>query len=260
MSSFLDPPSKPSSWGPSAAPPGAPAPKVAFSLSDLKQYLHIVVKRIWLVALCFVISLSVTVVLLMREVPVYSCRATLLMSRSMSFIGKMDIEPLGDYLDTQRMIINSSLLIGRAKERLNRPAGELGKVLGITVFTISRTAFMGIQVESYDSVIGAEMANALAEEYLDFKAEERMDTSQATVISLTQQANRLLEELKKADDRVLAFARENSIIAIEERGNVAAKHLGALSERAAGYRTERAPFDFVVGRRGDEQGDGSRSE
>ena len=238
MRSFLEPPSKPGSPPPGGAP--APStPKAPFSLSDLKQVLHIIVKRIWLVALCFVISLSVAVVTVVRQVPMYSCRATILLSRGLPTAGKMEIEPLGDFIETQRMIINSSLLLGRAKERINRPAGEFGKVSSISVYPLGRTAFMAIQVESYDSVIGAEMANALAEEYLDFKAEERMDTSQATVISLTQQANRLHEELKKADDRMLAFARENSIIAIVERGNIAAERLGDLSARAAAYRTER---------------------
>ncbi len=238
MRTFLEPPSKPGLVPPGGAP--APStPKAPFSLSDIKQVLHIIVKRIWLVALCFVISLSVAVVTVVRQVPMYSCRATILLSRGLPTAGKIEIEPLGDFIETQRMIINSPLLRDRAKERINRPAGEFSKVSSISVYPMGRTAFMAIQVESYDSVIGAEMANALAEEYLDFKAEERMDTSQATVISLTQQANRLREELKKADDRLLAFARENSIIAIVERGNIAAERLGELSARAAAYRTER---------------------
>ena len=45
--------------------------KRGFDIVDLKQYFHVVVKRIWLVALCFVISVSVTVVMLMRQVPVF---------------------------------------------------------------------------------------------------------------------------------------------------------------------------------------------
>lgn len=221
-----------------ALPSGPPAKKT-FSLTDAKQYLHIVVKRIWLVALCFVITLTIAVVMLVQQVPMYSCRATLLLSRGLPVAGKMEIEPLGEYIDTQQLIVNSPLLVGRAKERLNRPPGELDKITGISVFPLGHSAFMAIQVDSYEPVLGAEMANALAEEYLDFKAEERMDTSQATVISLTQQANRIHEELKKADDRALAFARENSIIAIQEQGNIAAQFLGNLSARAAEYRTER---------------------
>lgn len=217
--------------------------KKSFDIADLKHYFHIIVKRIWLVALCFVISLTVMVVMLARQVPVYTCRATLLLSRGLpvpTSLRQTESEPLGDYIDTQQMIINSGLLISRARERLNRPGGEVQrKITNVAVFPIGRTAFMAIQVDSLDPVVGAEMANALAEEYLDFKAEERMDTSQATVVSLTQQANRLHEELKKAEERALAFARENNVIAVNDMGNVAALRLADLSAKAAQYRTER---------------------
>jgi polysaccharide biosynthesis transport protein len=238
MNELFGPPTRPGQGPAVASPSGVPA-RSSFSLADLKQYFHIVVKRIWLVALCFVISLTFTVVMLVRQVPVYSCRATLMLSRGIPVTGKVELEPLGEYIDTQQLIINSPLLVSRAKERLNRPAEDLGKILGISVFPLGKTAFIAIQVDSLDSVLGADMANALAEEYLDFKSEERMDTSQATVISLTQQANRLHEELKKADERAMTYVRENNVVGIQERGNVAATYLASLSSREAEYRTER---------------------
>ena len=229
---------------PSQTPGGMPgAAKKGFDIVDLKQYFHIVVKRIWLVALCFVVSLSVMVVMLVQQVPVYRCSTRLLMSSGLPVpvsLRQQEVQPMGDYIATQNIIMQSGLLISRARERLNRPAEEIGqKITSIQVYPYGKTAFMIIQVDSLDPILGAEMANALADEYLDFKAEERMDTSQATVISLTQQANRLHEELKKADERAVAFSRENSVIAINERGNIAAQHLASLAGEAAAYRTER---------------------
>ncbi|MFH0953350.1 MAG: polysaccharide biosynthesis tyrosine autokinase [Verrucomicrobiota bacterium] len=245
MDSIFKPPSlpRPSGSAAEARTAGIAAGSKSFSIADLKQYFHVVVKRIWLVALCFVVSLTVTVVKLARQEPMYSCRATLLLSRGLpvpTSLRQVEAEPLGEYIDTQQLVIQSGLLISRAKERLSRPIDEVNqKVRGISVYPVGKTAFMAISVESLDPVVGAEMANALAEEYLDFKAEERMDTSQATVISLTQQANRLHEELKKADELALAFVKQNSVIAIEQRGNVAAVHLANLSAQAAQYRTSR---------------------
>lgn len=244
MENILRPPRAPSSAGvsPVEGGSGSAGPK-GFGVADLKHYFHIIVKRIWLIALCFVVSLTVMVAILVRQVPLYRTRATLLMSRGIplpSSLRQVESEPLGDYIATQQLIIQSGLLIARARERLNRPVDEITRnVQGISVFPVGRTAFLAIQVESLDPAIGADMANALAEEYLDFKAEERLNTSQATVISLTQQANRLHEELKKAEERALEFARQNSVVAIQERGNVAAKLLGMLSSQAAEYRTQK---------------------
>ena len=223
--------------------PSAGAGKKSFDIVLIKQYFHVIVKRIWLVALCFVVSLAVMVVMVVQQEPTYRCGASLLLSRGLPVPQRLmqtEIELLGEYITTQQLIVQSSLLFSRARERLNRPADEITRnITSVSVYPVGRTSILAIQVESRDPVIGAEMANALAEEYLDFKAEERMDTSQATVVSLTQQANRLHDELKKAEERALAFARENSVVAVQDRGNIAARHLAALADQAAAFRTER---------------------
>jgi len=56
---------------------------------------------------------------------------------------------------------------------------------------------------------------------------------------LSQQANRLAEEIARMEGDVLAFVRENSVIGIQERGNIAASLLAKLSKQAAEFRTER---------------------
>jgi len=226
-----------------AAPPDMPDESKHFDIVDIKQYFHIIVKRIWLVALCFVISLAVMVVMMIRQVPVFRTSTTLLISGGLPIPAKLQYKEgksYGDYLATQERILRSPLLRRRAKERVGWPADQVNSLLrSVRVRRDRLTAFVTISVDCLDPVLGAEYANALAAEYIDFKAEERMDTSQATVISLTQQANRLREELKKADLRVLNFEKENKVIAIQERGNIAASYLAGLASKAAGYRTER---------------------
>ncbi|MBU0677872.1 MAG: polysaccharide biosynthesis tyrosine autokinase [Verrucomicrobia bacterium] len=242
MKNMLTPPemSGQQTQAPSAQPPAGKG----FSTYDMKQYFHIIVKRIWLVALCFVVSLSVMVLNLVRQVPVYRCQSTLLLTGGLpvpSRLQQKENELLrgADYIATQQRIIQT-MLIQRARERMSRPLSEItASIVKVSVAPIARTSMMTISVTSLDPVLGADYANALAEEYLDFKVEERMDTSQATVISLTQQANRIRDELEKAEERLLVFEKENSVVAIHERGNIAAQYLASLSSRAASYRTER---------------------
>lgn len=238
----------PQASSPAPAPSFSPPPagqqaNKGFNIVDLKQYFHIVVKRIWLVALCFVISLAVTVVNLVRQVPVYRAGTSLLLSHGLPLPESVkQKEPLviGDILETQTRIVQSGMIIAKAREKMNRPSDEVAqKLVRIAVYPIGRTAILSISVDALEPQFAADFANAMADAYLEFKAEERMETSQSTVISLTQQANRLREELKRAEDRVLAFKKENSVVAIQERGNIAAHTLAALSLRAAGYRTER---------------------
>ena len=242
MSNLFSPPSQPSA--PMSAPPPMPTlQKKTFDIVDLKQYFHIVVKRIWLVALCFVISLAVTVVMVARQVPVYQSSASILVTTGLPIPGRVKQEErlvLGDYLETQLRIMQSGFLISRARERVNRPSDEIArKLVRISVEAGWRTSFLYVRVQSLDPVFAADFANAITDEYLAFKAEERLDTAQSTVLSLTQQANRLLEELKKADERVLAYEKENSVVALQERGNIAARSLTQLAVQSAEFRTER---------------------
>lgn len=238
------PEAAPASAPPGAEPASAPPPAgKSFDLVDLKQYFHIVVKRIWLVALCFVISLAVTVVNLVRQVPVYSSTATLLLSTGLPLpenVKQKELIVIGDVMDTQTRLVQSSLIVAKARELVGRPAEEIAqKLVRISVFPIGKTAILAIRVEALEPQFAADFANAMASAYLEFKADERMETSQSTVISLTQQANRLREELKRAEDRLIQYKKENSVVAVQERGNVAANTLGTLAIRAAAYRTER---------------------
>ncbi len=83
-----------------ATPPGQPpmTPALAtsigagkggksFDISDFKQYFHVVVKRIWLVTLCFIIAVAVAVVSLLRQVPYYSCTAVIQINRGSALPG-----------------------------------------------------------------------------------------------------------------------------------------------------------------------------
>ena len=75
---------------------------------------------------------------------------------------------MGDYVVTQQRIIQSGLLMQRAKERLGRSGDELQEsVKSVRVDPLSRTSILAITVEALDPVLSAEFANALAEEYLE---------------------------------------------------------------------------------------------
>jgi polysaccharide biosynthesis transport protein len=225
------------------AAPAPAATKKSLDFGDIKQLFYLVVRRIWIVALCFTIAIAVTVVGLSRQVPVYRSSCSLFLSKGLPIPSKVkqeEAEMWGDYMETQLQLIRTGSILARARERVNRPAEEISRKLVRAYPEMGwKTSFLYVRAESTDPAFAAEFANALADEYLAFKAEERMGTQQATAISLTQQANRLRDELKKADERVLTFEKENNVVALQERGNIAAKSLAGLAAQAANYRTGR---------------------
>ncbi|HPR67926.1 MAG TPA: polysaccharide biosynthesis tyrosine autokinase [Kiritimatiellia bacterium] len=211
---------------------------------DLRKYFYIIAKRLWLLLLCFMTAIVIMLVMMARQVPEYKATAKLHLTRSVglpSNLQQQDVATiLGDYAQTQRGIILSRDVLDRARARLGLTPQEFGaRHRSLSVQPIWQTAIMNISVTGLEPAFCADYANAIAEAYVEFKAEELSGSSQNTVVVLSQQANRLAEEIARMEGDVLAFVRENSVIGIQERGNIAASLLAKLSKQAAEFRTER---------------------
>jgi polysaccharide biosynthesis transport protein len=147
---------------------------------------------------------------------------------------------LGDYAQTQRNIILSREVIQRAREKLRLTPQEFAeRYRGVSVNPVWQTAIMAITVTGLEPAFCADYANAIADAFVEYKEQERSGSSQNTVVVLSQQANRLAEEIAKMEGELLSFVRENSVVGIQERGNVAANLLAQLSKQSAEYRTQR---------------------
>lgn len=215
----------------------------SFDISDFKQYFHVIVKRIWLVTLCFIIAVAVAVVSLLRQVPYYRCTAVVQISRGSPLPGmpSQTRSSGADYYAVQESVLRSSTLRQRATERMQMPGAELqAQIRGMSVYTDRGTARISISIESYEPVIGSRFANVLAEEFIDFRNEQRIDESQNNVIDLTQKANRIRDELRKAEEKLQAYRQANNLLfSSDNQGNFAAAQVRTLELVAAQVRNER---------------------
>lgn len=229
-----------------ATPPPAEAenPLGAAKGLDIRKYFYMIAKRLWLLLLCFMTSVVIMLVMMARQVPEYQATAKLQLTRSVGIPASLqprDADAIvGDYITTQCNVIRSRDVVRRAREKLNITSQEFGeKFRGMSVGPVWQTAILAIKVTGLDPAFCADYANAIADAYIDYKAEERSGSSQSTGENLSRQAGDLLEKITKMEGDLLAFVRENSVVGIQERGNVAANLLASLSRKSAEYRTQR---------------------
>lgn len=236
MKDLLQPPSP----APAAPPAGNQAPKFEF-----RKYFYMVVRRLWLLVLCFFVSVSVMLVMMMRQQPEYTATAKVQLVRSLlalpSNLRQADMEAiLGDYAQTQRAVILSTNVIQRAKEKLDLTPQEFGaKGASLAVNPGWQTAILHISVTSLDPHFCADYANAISDAYVEYKRAERSGSSQDTAQNLSDQARNLAAQIETMEDELLAFVRENSVLGIKERGNQAAALFAQLSSQSAEYHTQR---------------------
>ena len=211
---------------------------------DIRKYFYIVAKRLWLLLLCFLTAIVIMLVMMARQVPDYSAAAKIQLTRSVMLPANLqsrDAEAiLGNYIMTQRNIILSREVIDRARAKLALPPQEFGaKFREVLVEPIWETAILFIAVKGLEPAFCADYANAIADAFVEYKADERSGSSQNTVDNLSRQAADLAEQISSMEGTLMAFVRENSVVGIQQRGNVAANLLARLSEQSAEYRTQR---------------------
>ena len=211
---------------------------------DVRKYFYVVAKRLWLLLLCFMTAIVIMLVMMARQIPEYQAVAKIQLTRSVELpanLQQRDIEMiLGDYAETQSNVIRSRDVIQRAKDKLGLTPQEFdAKFRGLAVYPVWQTAILAISVNGLEPAFCADYANAIADAYMEYKSLERSGSSQNTADNLSRQASDLAEKITKMEGDLLAFVRENSVVGIQERGNVAANLLASLSKQSAEYRTQR---------------------
>lgn len=243
MKQMIQPPGDGTSGVPSTPPPAPRTGDSGIDLVKIKQYLHVIVSRIWVVAISFTIAMLIAVVQISKQESVYRASTSILLTRGTTPMGQIrdaDRQVFGEFIDTQVRIINSQAVLARARESLNIPESEINRLLkGFTVWPIGRSSVISITVTSLDPQFSADFANAVARAYIEFKSDEQTAGSQNTIVNLTQTANKIREDLRKAEEALILFKRENSDITIQEDGNVAASIMSEISSRVATFKMER---------------------
>lgn len=214
-----------------------------FDIVKVKQYLHIIIRKIWIVAICFTIGMVFSVISVSKQISTYRSATTLLLSRGTQLPGQYqgrEYDIFGDFIETQIRIMSSRSVIVRARELMNMPESEVSRLLiSYSVWPIGRSSTLIINVESLDPQFSANFANSIASAYIEFKADERVSGAQTAAVNLTQQANKIREELKKAEEALILFKKENSYVSSISEGNVAAAIMSDVGRRAAANKLER---------------------
>lgn len=132
-------------------------------------------KRMWLVALTFVAALAVTVVILMRDVPVYQSRATIEMAPPKAEETSVQYETR---IATRVEMADSQSIREQARESLERPVSDTAMIRKLTAEHVPETQLIRLSVDAIDPVLGAEYANAWAAVFLsNLPPEEKAPSS-----------------------------------------------------------------------------------
>jgi uncharacterized protein involved in exopolysaccharide biosynthesis len=233
---------------------------------DIKEYVAVLLKRKWLILVCFLLSMAGTTAFLFTRQPIYRANLKLLVSAAGSVIPSAEAVQEGrGWFGTQIDIMTSQTMLRRVQQRMRKTPEEIRENLSnLVIKPLGGTDILVITVDSPSREFAKDFANALAEEYLRFREEERARTSESAVLMLTREINRLSQEVKAAQDRYVGYAKEYNLPILKDTSTtwrqlysmnlgtyVQVKHALALAKAKedALAKSDTAQFIALMGRR-----------
>ncbi len=185
---------------------------------DIKEYLAVLLKRKWLILVCFLLSMAGATVFLFTRQPIYRANARLLVTTAGSLpTAEVVVEQARTFFATQLNIMQSQTMLRRVQQRMKKTPDEIREnLVNLKVSAVSGSDIILISVDSPSREFARDFANALAQEYLLFRDEERARSAESALLMLTREVNRLSQEVKAAQDRYLTYAKEHNLPVLQD--------------------------------------------
>ena len=199
----------------------------------VSQYLYVLVKRIWLIILCFVLILVFTVYLTYRQTPMFEASASIFTTpggNPMSgFDGMESVFQTGVSLQTQIHIIKSDPIANMIIDNLNlerRLQAQIGEdsqqfatredivawVKGIIQVTHrSSTSIVTIAAAGEDPSLITDIVNSACDQYIIYSLEGRMDAMRRMLQWHTDQLEDLRRRMKRSKEAMIEFIERERI-------------------------------------------------
>jgi capsular exopolysaccharide synthesis family protein len=247
--------------------------------SSLLEYWRILRRRKGSLFLIAFTGLLLAVVWTFQQGPVYQARTVLEIQNinenflNMRAVTPTDTEgaanPLETDLQTQVNILQSNTVLGRVVARpginarlsVPRTSGiarwraalnfappaaiptrdDLIRSLsaGLKVSARANTRLVDVLYDSTDPALAADVANALAAEYISQNLQSRWQSSQQTGEWLTQQMEDVRIKLEKSEDQLQAYARASGLLFTSEKDNIAETKLHQLQDELSKAQADR---------------------
>ena len=112
----------------------------------------------------------------------------------------------------------------------------------VDVSTLGRSHVLSVKAEAQNSALAADLANALAERYLEYQRKEKIASMDRVDKFLMGRIAELREQVKKSDQAVEDYRRSNDLYK-STGSNVTAQQLNELNSQLLAAQTAKAEAD-----------------
>ena len=229
---------------------------------DLLYYWRVVFKRKWILAACIGSVVLFAGIYSFKATPKYKATATMLIEEEGSRIMSIEDEfgyrqniPNLFFFNTQLKLLESKSLAERTARKMDllhsplfaskkksnntktdapdpNPYFEVTKALrkGIDITPFRQTRLVEISYTSPDPELASRLVNTLAEEFIDFSLEKRLETTQQASKFLTDQIDKLRENLAAKERELQTYSEGKDLFFLSDKESAAINKFSDLNE------------------------------
>ncbi len=154
--------------------------------------------------------------------------------------------PLKQYLGHFKK--NIMLLLGGEEKTPSEPVDRLQSLASmvrgmVMVEPVEDTRLLRLSVTSPDPRRAMEIANSVAESYIEFNIDNRMKSSQNTLAWLTDHLYEIKKKLEDAEEEFLAYKQQAKLISLEGSQKVIAQKISEFNDAYLKARNKRLELD-----------------
>ena len=224
---------------------------------DWRRQLHILWERRLLLLLTAGAVVSLTLLWLWRQTPIYQATAQILVeSETMKILNIQDVVSTDtrdlQYINTQVQLLQSHALLREVVDSLKlatdpefvgtlKPGADLAHELEkcLNVAAVRNSRLIKITASHHSPELATKVANGVAAEFIRGNLDRRLATSLEAVNWLRHQAEEIKPKLKKSEAAMQEYREANHAVSLEERQNIVVDRLKALSADLTQAHAER---------------------
>jgi len=199
--------------------------------ANIQDYIHVIIRRRGAILTFFTVLVSTVLIGTLKQNPVYEATAVIQIEKSSPRVTSIqEVAPMGvsddyraykDYYETQYKLLQSSTLMRNVadaiglnkdvprKDKQEDPVKKLLKV--IRIIPIKNSQLVEIIAESTDPKMSANIANAVAEEYIKYNLKRNISTAGAAAEWLTKEIEEQRQKLTSAELALQKYREANNI-------------------------------------------------
>ena len=264
------------------APPMAPPAQGAAEVVDLRALLRLLRRRLWVILAVALVIFAAGAIRTLREQKLYTAQVSMVIELQAPKVLGDQVQDVAetqasfwqtkDFFETQFLFLKSKAVASRVVRRLQLDHDEA--FLGLTgiadpelraqalraadasavlrsrvkVEPIRDSHVVRVLVEDPDPKRAAVVANTMADEFIAFNLDDKLDTSNSATSKLQAQMDELRGKLQTSERDLFRYKRENEILtpSLEDSQSIVGKSLSQVSEALTAVRRERAALEAKV--------------